>query len=222
MVLSSIREDEEIIKELEDIDENFSAIKSTLRELRLKIAMVAEKNREIVEDSRPWIKFFEVQSPQNFSPFSELHLNSLKLNDHTHSPNNLNLSTPRNPFVEAESSELLNRSLCKALKMALTPSSSCVVSDQNNDNLRTVPQIDSEDTNHDIVPFEKSLLPEIFQNEEDLAGLYNFIKKHRSVSLEHIVEHFKEISPEKLEILVSLLCRKRFVKQKDSKITVEK
>jgi len=220
MILSSIREDEEIIKELEDMDENFSAIKSTLRELRLKMSMVAEKNREIVEDCRPWIKFFEVKS-QEFSPFSELQLNTPKFNDKAHSPSNLNLSSPRNPFVEAESSELLNKSLCKALKMTMGSSSSYVNVDQNISNQET-PQIDSEDTNHDIIPFEKALLPEIFQNEEDLAEIYSFVEKHRSVSLEHIVEHFKDISPEKLEILISLLCRKRFVKQKNSKITVEK
>lgn len=221
MGLSSIREDEEIIKELEDMDENFSAIKCTLRELRLKIARIAQKNKEIVDDCKPWIKFFDVKSQQNFSPFSELQLNSLKFNDASHSPNNLNLSSPRNPFVEVESSELLNKSLCKVLKISMASSSSCTNTDQNVGNQKD-PHSDSEDTMHDIVPFERDQLPEIFQNESDLIGLYNFIQEQGTVTLESVIERFRDIPAEKLEILMSFLCRKRFVKQKDCKISVEK
>ncbi|ELA42879.1 uncharacterized protein VICG_00194 [Vittaforma corneae ATCC 50505] len=224
MPLSSIKEDEEIIQVLEEIDENFSAVKNTLRELRLKIGRVGERSREVVEDCQPWVRFFEVQTKQEFSPFSDLHLNSLKYKEVVQSPDNLSYSSPKNPFVEIESSELLNKSLFKELKLNLATSSSvsCINAGSNIENPKNMQNNDSEDTDYDIRPFEKSLLPEIFQDESDLIELYDFIKKHRSVSLEHIVDNFRSIPPEKLEILISVLCRKRFVKHKNSKISIEK
>lgn len=224
MPLFSIREDEEIIQVLEEIDENFSAVKSTLRELRLKIGKMAERSREIAEDCKPWAKFFEVRPKQEFSPFSDLHLNSLRYKEVVQSPDNLNYSSPKNPFVEVESSELLNKSLSKDLKLNLAASSSgsCIGVGSNVENPKNTQSNDSEDTDYGLRPFEKALLPEIFQNEPSLAELYGFIEKHRSVSLEHIVSSFGDIPPEKLEILISVLCRKRFVRHKNSKITIEK
>lgn len=221
MTLSSIKENEEIIQVLEEIDENFSAIKTTLRELRLKIGKMAEKNKEIVEDCKPWIKFFDVHNNPEFSPFSDLHLASLKYKEISQSPNNLSSSTPKNPFVEIESSELLNRSIFKDLKASSSHNLSLESINITNEK-ENIPNNDSDETDHGLKPFEKSQLPEIFQNETDLDELYFFIQKNRSVSLEDITDHFKNISPEKLEILISILCRKRFVKIINSKITVDK
>lgn len=220
-MLSSIEEDEQRIKLLEEIDENFSAIKATLRELRIKIGKFSEKNKEIVLNCMPWAHFFETEAKVEFSPLSELHLNSLKYKELNNSPGNLNFTTPNNPFIEAESSELLNKSIFKKINFCSTSSSTPVMFEkpglENIDN-KSFP--DSDDT--EIRAFQTNLLPPVFQNEEDLFNLYNFIQKNGSVSLESIIENFKDISHEKLEILISLLCRKNFVKQKNSKITVEK
>lgn len=216
-----IEEDEQIIKLLEDIDENFSSIKATLRDLKIKISKFSIKNKEIVMNCSPWINFFEAETKVEFSPLSELHLNSLKFKEINNSPNNLNFTTPNNPFIEAESSELLNKSIFKRINYCSTSSSTPILLDkpglENSDNKCNH---DSDET--EIKPFQLNLLPPIFQKETDLLDLYNFIQKHRSVSLESIIENFKDISHEKLKILVSLLCRKNFVRQKDSKITIEK
>lgn len=224
MTLYSIEEDEQTIKLLEEIDENFSILKSTLKELRMKIGKMAEKNKSIVEDCKPWIKFFEIQTKEDFSPFSDLHLNSLKYNEIYKSPENLNNTVPKNPFVEQESSELLNRSILKNLKIntgsfSSTPIIHSIsgVEAQNN----TVCN-DSEDIDSEIRPFEKELLPEIFQNEADLIKLYEFIQLKRTVTIENICNQFKDIPVEKIEILVSVLLRKQFVRQKKHDITVEK
>ena len=167
MILSSIKENEETIQVLEEIDENFSAIKTTLRELRLKIGKMAEKNKEIVEDCRPWIKFFDVQTKQEFSPFSDLHLASLKYKEISQSPNHLGLNSPKNPFVEVESSELLNRSIFKDFKASSTDNSSVsyinIVS--NGDEKENAMHNDSDETDNCLRAFDRSLLPEIFREE---------------------------------------------------------
>lgn len=222
MVLSSIKEDEEMIQLLEEIDENFSGIKSALRELRIKMGRVHEKSKEISDDCKPWIVFFEMQQKQEFSPLSDLHLNSLNYRDTTQSPDNLNLSSPKNPFVEAASSDLLNKSLSKDLRLNLTAlSSTSYVNTCMGLGNQTKARLDeSEDTDYEIVPFDKLSLPDLFQNEDDLINLYEFIRENQIVSLERIANHFKNVASEKLEIFISFLCRKRFVKQRHSNISI--
>ncbi|KAM0681715.1 hypothetical protein GINT2_000229 [Glugoides intestinalis] len=224
MSYSSIAEDEQIIELLEEIDENFSAIKTTLRDLKIKFGNVAGKNREIVDDCKPWINFFEVQTKSAFSPLSDLQLNSLGYTQLAQSPDNLKYSSPKNPFVEMESSELLNKCIFKDIKTDSPSFSSTTlcIDKENSENPKAKEQCDSEDTEYDIKPFERELIPEIFQEEHDLIDLYNFILSRGSVSVENILEKFSEVQPEKLEILISFLCRKRFVKQKNASITVEK
>lgn len=225
MPFSSIAEDEQIIELLEEIDENFSAIKTTLRDLKIKFGKIAGKSKEIVDDCKPWINFFDVQTKSVFSPLSDLQLNSLGYTQIAQSPDNLKYASPKNPFIEMESSELLNKSLFKDIKTDSHSFSStpiCIDKENNTGNQKTTRQCDSEDTEYDIKPFEKELLPEIFQEERDLIDLYNFIVSKGSVSVENILEKFSEVQPEKLEILISFLCRKRFVKQKNARITVEK
>lgn len=224
MDFCSIEEDEQIIKLLEEIDENFSILKSTLKDLRMKIGKMSENSKSIVEDCRPWTKFFEMQTKEDFSPFSDLHLNSLKYNEIYKSPENLNNTAPKNPFVEQESSELLNRSIMKNLKintgsLSSTPIIHAVNESESQNN--TICN-DSEEADHEIIPFEKDLLPEIFQNEDDLVKLYEFIQSRRTVTLSDISNQLKDTPLEKIEILVSVLARKRFVRIKRDKITIEK
>lgn len=220
-MLKSIEEDEQVIKLLEEIDESFSAIKTTLRELRIKVSKLSEKNKDIVSSCTPWINFFEAENKIEFSPLSELHLNSLKYRDVNNSPLNLNYAAPKNPFIEAESSELLNKATLKNIHCCSGSSSTQVFIEKQSPGNSSIKSSPDSDEN-EIIPFQVDLLPAVFQKETDLFNLYNFIQKNRSVSVESIISNFKEISHEKLEILVSLLCRKNFVKQKNSRITIER
>lgn len=221
-MLASIEEDEQIIKLFEEIDESFSSIKTTLRELRIKIGQLSEKNKDIVSNFAPWINFFEIETRIDCSPLSELSFNSLKYKELGNSPATLNSKAPNNPFIEAESSELFNKSIFKKMQCCSPSSSTAVLTEEitNKENSENRCSPDSDET--EIIPFRLDLLPAVFQKEPDLFNLYAFIQKHRAVSVEAIISNFKDISHEKLEILVSLLCRKNFVRQKNSKITIEK
>lgn len=224
MPLSSLEEDEQAIQMLEELDSNFSSIRVLLREMRMKIARIAGLSKQLVKDCAPWIKFFETESKAELSPLSELHLNSLKFKEIANSPDNLSYVPPKNPFLEAESSDLLNKSIFKNLKCnTTTESSSAIVLAKNSfENYENTAAADSEDIECEVKPFDASQIPSIFQAERDLFSLYEFVKSNRIVTVEAVLRNFTETPPEKLEIFISLLCRKQFVKQKNGKLTVDK
>lgn len=224
MPLSPLEEDEQAIQVLEELDSHFSSIRVSLREMRMKIARISGLSKQLVEDCAPWVKFFETEVKAELSPLSELQLNSLKFREIANSPDNLNYDPPRNPFIEAESSDLLNRSILKNLKCnTTTDSSSAVVLTKGTlENYDNTAAADSEDFECEIRPFDASKIPSIFQTEKDLFSLYEFVRCNRAVSVELIARNFTETPPEKLEIFISLLCRKQFVKQKNGKLTIDK
>lgn len=223
MPLSLLEEDERVIQVLEELDSNFSSIRVSLRDMRMKIARVSGLSKQLVKDCTPWVKFFEVECKVEPSPLSELQLNSLKLKEITNSPDNLSYAPPRNPFLEAESSDVLNKSILKNIKYSTTDSSSAVVlAREGLENYDNGTGADSEDFEIEIRPFDASQIPSIFQAEKDLFILYEFVKSNRVVSVETIATKFSEVPPEKLEIFISLLCRKRFIKQRNGMLTIDK
>lgn len=78
MALSSIEETETMILLLEEIDSNFSSIRLALREMKMKISKIADQRRTITANCLPWLKFFESEAKNEFSPLSELALSSIR------------------------------------------------------------------------------------------------------------------------------------------------
>lgn len=219
MALNILEEDEQIIQLLEEIDSNYSSIRVLLRDMRVKIGRLSVQNKQVISDCEPWIKFFESGFRNEHSPISELQFSSSKFKELENSPNLLNYSAPKNPFVEIETSELFNKSLLKSLKSSVTNESS--LAHEATPSKVNVTVCDSEENDLQIRNFDIKEIPSIFQNEKDLFDLFKFIQSNRSVALEIVSKSFDFLPPEKLDIFISLLCRKQFIKQKNGKLSVE-
>lgn len=225
-VASTIERDEEVIQILEELDSNFSAIKNTLRDIKMKVGKFSQSNRRLLSDMRPWIKFFEMeqQHPPEVSPLSDLHIANIKFRELGGSPDVMVAAVPRNPFIEQDSSDLLNKSILRDFKSSTVLDSSSVAvlphGAQHAGDAEHEHAVDSEDCDGEVVPFSLSKIPEIFHREESLKELYDFIAENGRVSIEEICKRFEELQPEKLEIFVSLLCRKKFIRQKSNYLTI--
>jgi hypothetical protein len=222
MNLSAIEEDELIIQNLEELDCNFSSIKMTLREIKMKIEKISISSKNLLKDSEAWINFFEIEKKAEISPLSELHMNSLRYQGCADSPNIMNIQSPKNPFIETNSSELLNRSILKDLKIGSESNNEIVLNRSRFENYESHPIAESEDFEGELKEFKVEQLPEIFQGEKDLLDLYYFVKNKGTVSIEEIVARFIETPAEKLEIFINLLCRKNFIKQRENSLTIRK
>jgi len=222
MALNILEEDEQIIQLLEEIDSNYSSVRVLLRDMRVKIGRLSVQNKQVINDCEPWIKFFESGFRNGHSPISELHFSSSKFKELENSPNLLNYSAPKNPFVEIETSELFNKSLLKSFKSSVTSESSISsLVHEATPSKANVTVCDSEENDLQIRNFDIKEIPSIFQNEKGLFDLFKFIQSNRSVALEIVSKSFDFLPPEKLDIFISLLCRKQFIKQKNGKLTVE-
>ncbi|KAI5148225.1 hypothetical protein ENBRE01_0185 [Enteropsectra breve] len=211
-----IEKKEEIIFYLEELDSTFAVIKNQLREIRMKIGRLCKENRVMLEGFKHWCHIFHVPLTVEVSPLSELALHSIRHLDVAESPNVMSTRSPNNPFIDHDSSSLLNRMLVTG-------------ANENNTNVYKseakkekcgYEQHDSEEHDSRIIPFDKVLLPDIFQNEEELLQLYEFINRKKSVTLEDVINNFECVPGEKLAIFINLLCRKNFVKQKNKYLTI--
>lgn len=222
--MASIEEDEQIIQNLEELDSTFSAIKSNLREMKAKIGRIALVNRKIVDDLQPWMKFFDTERKVEISPLSELQLHSLRFREVMESPDVMSIGAPKNPFIDTNSSDLLNKSILKDYKgCAASESSNTILLNKSRfENYDTTIVNDSEETDTALQPFSLTQIPEIFHQERDLRSIYDLVASQRTVSVDDLCRRFGDIPPEKLEIFIGLLCRKNFVRQRNNCLTIEK
>lgn len=220
----SIEKEEQIIQNLEELDSTFSSIKSNLREMKMKIGRFAQTNKKLSADLEPWVTFFETEKKEEISPLSEMQLNSFKFCNVTGSPDVMSNTAPRNPFIEQNSSDLLNRSIFKDFKSSgiIDSSSMMILNKSKLNNYDAEPVIDSDENHHNLSPFTYSKVPDIFHQEHELKQLYDFVAKNRTVSIEDICKNFDDLQPGKLEIFINLLCRKNFIRQENNYLSIEK
>ncbi len=220
MPITSIEEEEQIIQNLEELDSTFSLIKGNLRRLKKKIDNISEVNKRLTNDLKPWINFFESKKNIEASQLSETQLSSARYTDTNCTPDIMGVKMPKNPFIEQNSSDLLNKPIVK--NYPFTESSSTLGNKSKlEEDEDTVPMLDSEENNSSLSSFSYSKIPEIFHQEKDVEKIYEFIAKNKSVSIDDICKKFTDLQPEKLEIFINLLCRKKFIKPKKNFLTIE-
>ncbi|KAI5168565.1 hypothetical protein PAEPH01_0238 [Pancytospora epiphaga] len=222
MGLSELEREELVIQTLEELDSTFSTIKNNLRVMKTKIGKLSALNRRLVEDFEPWSRFFGVEINTHVSPLSELQMPSLNAKAVMDSPDITNLNVPKNPFIETNSLEFINRSILNGYKGAVESESSNtpVLNKSQFEKYETVIVNDSEDQEEPPKDFSFSVFPEIFRQEIELRALYDFVVEMKTVTVDEICKKFGETSPEKLEIFISLLCRKRFFIQTGNSLSI--
>lgn len=183
-----IEENEQTIFYLEQLDNNFTIINRTLKEIEAKINNIYEINLKVVQDYKPLINFFSVKKEDKIeSNFKENLFNSSII---------MKSSSPKDPFTDTSVSEK-SSSLVDNIKIY----SDCCF---------------DESMSSEIVDFDIKKIPEIFKNEENLFNVYNYIDRHKNVSFENLVEKFNMIEFDKLTIYLNLLKNKNFIKKKEN------
>lgn len=218
-----IEEEEEIICVLEEIDNTFSSINRRLREVRGAVERMGEQSVQIAHDLDPWIRFFEAdwkceadasvceevckENPQNMSEIHE-------------SPLVMKFSSPRNPFVDATSSEILNRTFLGDLDRRFQSG----MHDSMSSGLVSLPMQEfelCESDSSEMHSFDADAIPAAFRSEKELFLIYEFISKSRGAGIEQIGRAFPSLSRGKIDVFVDLLLRKRFVCRRDGVFRTE-
>lgn len=220
MQITSIEEEEQIIQNLEELDSTLSLIKANLRKLKKKIDRIAQNNTKLSENLKPWINLFEIEKKVQISPNLDSEFKRVIYSNTIETPDIMGIKTMQNPFIDQNSSDLLNKSLAK--NYGFTESSSMMMLSKSKlEGCETINNLDSEDNNSTLSVFTYTVLPDIFKQEYDLKKLYDFIAKRGTVSIDDVCKNFNDLQPEKLEIFINVLCRKNFIKQKKSFLTIE-
>lgn len=191
--------------------------------MKIKIDNIAVVNQQLVSDLQPWVNFFDTKQAEHLSPLSDLHLNSLQAGKVADSPCVMKRAVPNNPFSEANSSSLLNKSVLKGHgDGTVNDSSNTIMLNKSRfADFDTAIADDSEGTEGALRRFSLSEIPAIFHQEQALIDLYYFIAEQKTVTVEKICQQFPEISTEKLKIFANLLTRKNFVRQTQNTLTIE-
>jgi hypothetical protein len=207
-----IEEDEQIVNYIEDIDATFSSINRRLKEILMKVYEIKKVNTKVIQDFEPLMKMFNINKTEN------IFVEDLNFPQIENSSLILKTSSPKNPFVDGTSSELINKTMLNTTVESVKVSSSlvedCKYSEAN--------LIYEDSSSTELREFNIELIPELFRNEEHLMNVYNFIKSRKSVQFEELIETFGDVDSEKVVIYLDLLKNKKFIKRKNNLFYVEK
>lgn len=210
--------EEETICILEEIDNTFSSINRTLRDIRGFVERIGGKNKKMVQDLSPWIRFFDAGEPDRTNTGQKYHeverVTFQEIETHE-TPVTMRFSSPKNPFVDNTSSEILNRTLLGDLDKRfhnIVPSvaSSGDLSVQNGE-IESYNESDSSA----LIPFDLDIIPPVFRNEKDLFVIYEFISNGSGVDVKDVYDKFSVLPREKVSVFVDLLLRKKFISMKE-------
>lgn len=210
-----IEEEEKMIFYLEEIDNNFSKINRTLKEIEDKIENIYKKNLKLVDNYKPFIRLFsnnkKIQTPR-METTQELENLRVELNSSVI----MKSSSPKDPFTNT-SSDLMNKNILNKFNDETKCESSSTVeelkiySDCYND----------EDSSSDLIEFDINRIPEIFKSEEDFFKVYNFIVESRKIRFDEIIDHFSNVDYDKICVYLDVLRNKKFVKKKGNIFFIE-
>jgi hypothetical protein len=213
--------EEEIINSIEEIDNTFSSINRTLREILAIVDDIGEKDEEIVENCAPWLRLFEVDSGtaegRDIGSYTEGSAEA-RHSEYVESSLMMKFSSPRNPFIDNTSSEIINKTLLGDLDRKFNSNLGCSSTSSNIPILR--PELETFESDSSVLlPFNIEDIPPSFRNEKELFMLYEFIAAGDGVSHEEISGRLPELPPEKLSIFIELLLRKRYIGKKKNRFT---
>ncbi|KAF9761831.1 hypothetical protein NGRA_2390 [Nosema granulosis] len=199
-----IEDEEQIVNYLEDIDSTFSSINRRLKEILAKICEMKKVNTKVIKDFEPIMKMFNVKKTDSVS-FKE---DEEELPNQENSSIIFKTSSPKNPFMDTVSSELINKTIMQ--KAEAKESSSTI------DEYKYTCSFYEDSSSSELKDFDISKIPTLFQNEEHLRDVYNFIKQRGSVSFEELIERFENVDCEKVVIYLDVLRNKKFIKRREN------
>ncbi|KMV64998.1 hypothetical protein M970_110390 [Encephalitozoon cuniculi EcunIII-L] len=223
-----IEVEEEIIRTIEEIDSTFSSINRTLRSIRGSVEKMDRSNQKMIRDLVPWTRFFsaELEDSTENEPLHSEGSQSIEEEPNFQnicvageSPESMKFSSPGNPFIDSTSSEVLNKTFLGNLSArfhtsnAESASSSLVPMAEE----KAFGPYEESESSDGILPFNPSMLPPVFRNEESLFLVYDLISRGLGITMEEIYKEIPGVPREKINIFVDLLTRKKFVGREGNK-----
>ncbi|WUR02304.1 uncharacterized protein VNE69_01242 [Vairimorpha necatrix] len=191
-----IEEEEKIVFYLEELDNNFSKINRTLKEIEDKISKIYKINTKVVSDYQPLMTMFE-----NKSYDQEENQNTTII---------MKSNSPKNPFTN-DKSEIFDKSQVSEKDSSSTIEDPKIYSDSYVD----------ESSNEEINEFDIEKIPDIFKDEEDFFELYNFILRSQRTKFEEIIDAFCNVDYDKICVYLDVLRNKKFIKKKGNVFYIE-
>lgn len=224
-----IETEEEIICVLEEIDSRFSSINRTLRGIRACVERMGEDSQNIARDVEPWIRFFSTSTAsRDVDVCEQLEIcsgvdgkESGHVGSETHmSPETMRFSSPRNPFVDNTSSEIVNRTflgdLGKRFETGRMESSSSILMVVESGGVEE--KNEDQESSDGVVLFDMEKIPPAFRNEKELVQIYDFVCRNPGVHVEDVYRELQTQSRDKTDIFIGLLVRKRFVGRRGGRL----
>jgi hypothetical protein len=211
--------EEEVISSIEEIDNSFSSINRTLKEILGTIDGMAKKNKQVTENCAPWLRFFGASTDIAEAKSMGLPVDSgldAEVPECVESPLMMRFSSPKNPFIDSTSSEIMNKTLLGDLGRRLSSNPGCPSTSSSIPLPR--PELESSESDSSVLlPFNAEDIPSSFRSEKELFTLYELIAAGNGVSHEDISRCLPGLPPEKLSIFIELLLRKRYIGRRKNK-----
>lgn len=199
--------DENIILYLEEIDTTFSKINRITRDIKSKLEIINSNNKETVQNLKPWIKFFDLENKQILE------------NKNLNSTNNIILTTNNNPVKKTEIKFNFEKNTSNKNHTNLFIDTDMRYKDiTSEDVLDELPSNDSEDS--ELISFDINLLPCVFQNENEIVRIYEYIKNGAGIQVDIVYSFLGVEWKDKVKIFVELLVKKKFVRMRNGILSV--
>lgn len=215
--------EEEIIDKLEEIDITFSKINNVLQSIKLKLNKNSKKNKQIINDFRKYFNLFDIKKQERSLELENEFSKSISLENLKYNLNELNES---NPFDSSLTKEVSIENEEEEEKLETK-------SFEIPDSLQTEPfYIENKKIKHNesrlfISDLSSSLikindveLPNVFKGDNNLLKVYDFIKESKTIKYSKVLEYFKEIDNDILEVYIQLFISKHLIRCKNGILSV--
>lgn len=221
--------EEEIIEKLEEIDTTFSKINKVLESIKNKSNNFSIKNKKIIEDLHKYFNLFDIKQRKNKNSFnleisfddklslnekSEVSKNSYKhMHEEMGESNPFDSSLVKEVYVEEEDNLNGNEESSIEIPESIHAETFSVI--KENKKIKHNESRFFSDLSSSLVKIEEISLPNIFKTDENLFKVYEFIKEKKNVKYEEILNKFKFLDGDTLEIYVQLFISKHLVRCKN-------
>ncbi|KAM0685607.1 hypothetical protein COBT_003180 [Conglomerata obtusa] len=207
--------DEEIIKQLEELDKTLANSKRTFKQIQSKVELYKIQNNKIVNDLTPWFRFFGLGNDYNVKavcekdhkPFAEFEIEKEK---------------PLCPFssvlTENDNIAIFNQNQTTVIHEDGKFNEEKFNSEKDSKALANIKAFDSDSSS--LIDFDMDLLPDVFRSEKIIIDIYNFIKDTENCNINDLYTRFNEF--EKIKLCLKVLKNKKFIKFKNEIIYVKK
>lgn len=195
--MGSIEEEEQVILYLEQLDNKFYLIKNILRKIKNKIHKLSYINSVINSNCLPWIKFFNLDLPEN----------KLEVNDLS----NLKDSTIFDSLSINDNATILKENYSDNYELKLSS-----IELNLNENFLDINKKTDEVIS--TVPLDLKTIPTTLANESILVQIYNYVKEKKQVDFENIKKYFNNIPEKKINIIINFLINRNHIIKKNNKL----